>query len=108
MHHSYWWMNLLYVPILVSPRVFHVFRRDIRASHKIVLSSGNITLLSYRPSMSDYRFHNPHDEYDYLGYIDMHPDGSNALPSAAPSSDTDVFDDYMNEFCGCMLSELLY
>lgn len=55
--------------------------------------------------MSNYRFYNPHDEYDYLGNIDMRPDGSNNLASAAPSSD--VFDDYMNELCEYMLSEPL-
>jgi len=53
--------------------------------------------------MSNCRLYNPHDEYDYLGSIDMHPDGSNI--SAAPSSD--AFDDYMNELCGYMLSESL-
>jgi len=55
--------------------------------------------------MSNYRFYNPHDEYDYLGNIDMRPDESSILASATPSSD--VFDDYMNELCEYMLSEPL-
>jgi len=80
-----------------------LLRRDVTGGY---VSRIKGTELIQQALMSNYRFYNPHDEYDYLGNIDMRPDGGNILASAAPSSD--VFDDYMNELCEYMLSEPLY